>query len=203
MTIVERGQIPARQGHAARLLAGQSIRVINTYGQQVVDTWGFAQANLSEFMSMEHTRAGIRRLSPQVGDALLTNHRRAILTVVEDTSPGIHDTLIAACDIYRYRGLGVQGHHDNCTENLHTALRHLGVSAPETPCPLNLFMNIPWTEEGTLDFRPPPCRAGDSITLRADMDCIVVFSACPQDLVPVNGANCTPTDAHFEILGLG
>jgi uncharacterized protein YcgI (DUF1989 family) len=123
------------------------------------------------------------------------------LTVTEDTSPGVHDTLIAACDVYRYRGLGVQGHHDNCTENLHAALCKLGLSAPLTPCPLNLFMNIPWNDSGTLDFQAPPCRPGDSITLRAEMDCVVVFSACPQDIVPINGVNCTPTDAHFEIAG--
>jgi uncharacterized protein YcgI (DUF1989 family) len=201
MIVLERGRIPARQGQAARLLEGQNIRVINTHGQQVVDTWAFAQSDVNEFMSMEHTRAGIRRLSPRVGDALLSNRRRPILTVIEDTSPGVHDTLIAACDIFRYRGLGVEGHHDNCTENLHAALQRIGVSAAKTPCPLNLFMNIPWTEAGVLDFREPPCRPGDSITLRAGMDCIVVFSACPQDLIPINGINCKPTDAHFEILG--
>ncbi len=35
---------------------------------------------------MEHTRPGILKVIPRVGDALLTNRRRPILTVVEDTS---------------------------------------------------------------------------------------------------------------------
>ena len=34
--------------------------------------------------------------------------------------------------------------------------------------------------------------AGDSITLRAEMDAIVVVSACPQDIVPINDRNPTP-----------
>ncbi len=51
---------------------------------------------------MEHTRAGILRLIPRPGDKLLTNKRRPILTVMEDTC-GVHDLLIAACDIYRYQ----------------------------------------------------------------------------------------------------
>lgn len=51
---------------------------------------------------MEHTRPSIRRLVPCVGDSLLTNQRRPILTVLEDTC-GVHDTLMAACDVYRYR----------------------------------------------------------------------------------------------------
>jgi uncharacterized protein YcgI (DUF1989 family) len=42
--------------------------------------------------------------------------------------------------------------------------------------------------------------AGQWVTLRAEMDLVIVFSACPQDLVPVNGRNCTPTDVHYEIL---
>ena len=51
---------------------------------------------------MEHTRSGLKRLIPRVGDSLLTNKRRPILTVVEDTC-GVHDTLMSACDIYRYQ----------------------------------------------------------------------------------------------------
>ena len=33
--------IPARLGKATRLDAGQSIKLINTHGSQVVDTWAF------------------------------------------------------------------------------------------------------------------------------------------------------------------
>src|SRR5690349_3636532 len=88
--------IPARRGKAAYATAGQVIRVINTHGEQVVDTWAFNRHDLAEFMSMEHSRATMRRLIPRVGDALLTNHRRPILTVLEDNSGGIHDTLMAA-----------------------------------------------------------------------------------------------------------
>jgi hypothetical protein len=38
---------------------------------------------MQELMSMEHTRSGIKRLIPIVGDSLLTNKRRPILTVTE------------------------------------------------------------------------------------------------------------------------
>src|ERR1700728_3115302 len=87
--------IPARRGKAAFVDRGQSVTVINTHGEQVVDTWAFNRSDLTEFMSMEHSRAGMQRLIPAVGDALLTNHRRPILTLSEDTSGGIHDTLMA------------------------------------------------------------------------------------------------------------
>src|SRR6266481_4969653 len=99
-------EIPARRGKAAFVTRGQTVKVINTHGEQVVDTWAFNRNDLTEFMSMEHSRAGMLRMIPKPGDTLLTNRRRPILTVLEDTSGGIHDTLMAACDIYRYQGLG-------------------------------------------------------------------------------------------------
>ena len=195
---------PARGGKAAFVEAGQRIRVINTHGQQVVDTWAFRRDELTEFMSMEHSRTFLSRIMARVGDSMVTNHRRPILTLVEDTtvegdSAGIHDTLLAACDRYRYELLGCEGYHDNCTDNLAAALAELGLTPPETPSPWNLFMNIPVASDGTVSFQAPVSRPGDSVTLRAEMDCVVAFSACPQDIVPINGVDCIPTEAHLQI----
>ena len=191
--------IPARGGKAAFVQAGQNIAVINTHGQQVVDSWAFLAEDLSEFMSMEHTRAALRKLIPRPGDTLVTNHRQPILTMLEDSSPGIHDTLMAACDVWRYQGLGCKDYHDNCTDNLHAAMRELGLQAPETPSPLNLFMNIPWTTSGTISFEPPVSKPGDTVTFRAERDLVIAFSACPQDIIPINGVANRPTEAHFRV----
>jgi uncharacterized protein len=192
-------EIPARRGKATRLSAGQSVKVINTFGQQVVDTWAFNLADIGEFMSMEHTRITIGRIIPKVGDTLVTNRRRPILRLVEDTSGGIHDTLVAACDRWRYELLGCSTYHDNCTDNLAAALGELGLAPPETPSPLNLFMNIPVLDGNAIDVLPPVSTPGSYVMLRAEMDCLVAFSACPQDMVPINGAAMTPTAAHFEV----
>ena len=191
--------IPARKGKAAIAKAGQHIRVINTHGEQVVDTWAFNRADLNEFMSMEHMRATLLRVRPRMGDALYTNKRRPILTLIEDTSPGIHDTVIAACDRWRYIELGVKGFHDSCTDNLAASLKELGLTPPETPSPLNLWMNIPFAADGGLSFDPPVSKKGDYVLLRAEMDVVVAFSACPQDILPINGVGRAPTEAHFEI----
>jgi uncharacterized protein YcgI (DUF1989 family) len=194
-------EIPARRGKAARLRQGQSVKIVNTYGQQVVDTWAFALPDIAEFMSMEHTRIAIGRIIPAVGDALVTNRRRSILRLVEDNSGGIHDTLVAACDRWRYELLGCPTYHDNCTDNLAAGLAELGFTPPETPSPLNLFMNIPVIDGNRFDILPPVSTQGSFVTLRAEIDCLVAFSACPQDMVPINGLAMKPTAAHFEILG--
>ena len=200
MTATSLVAIPARSGKATLVAGGQSVRVINTHGQQVVDTWAFRRDDLTEFMSMEHSRTALARIMPVLGQSMATNRRRPILTLVEDTSGGIHDTLLAACDRYRYELLGCEGYHDNCTYNLAAAMAELGLAPPETPSPWNLFMNIPVGPDGSVTFEPPVSKPGDHVTLRAEMDCVVVFSACPQDIVPINGVDCVPTEAHFQVL---
>jgi uncharacterized protein YcgI (DUF1989 family) len=190
--------VPARKGRAVALKAGQSIRIVNTHGHQVVDTWAFNSHDLNEFLSMEHMRAAIDRIRPRPGDKLVTNKRRAILTLLEDTSPGVHDTFIAACDIYRYQGLGVTDYHDNCADNLRAGLADLGLSPPEIPSPLNLWMNIPIKGDGTIGWEEPVSKPGDYVVLKAEMDCIVAMSACPQDIIRINAG--APTEAHYEVL---
>jgi uncharacterized protein YcgI (DUF1989 family) len=197
MALVE---IPARRGKALALRSGQRVRVVNTYGQQVVDTWAFNNEDLNEFMSMEHSRVAIGRISPAIGDTMVTNRRQPILTLVEDTSGGIHDTLFAACDRWRYESLGCAGYHDNCTDNLAAALAELGLATRDTPSPLNLFMNIPVVDGHRVEIRPPVSTPGSYVTLRAETRCVVVFSACPQDVVPINGLALCPTAAHFELV---
>ena len=44
----------------------------------------------------------------------------------------------------------------------------------------------------------PRCKPGDHVVFRAEMDAIVAFSACPQDMLPIN--NGITTEAHFEVL---
>lgn len=192
--------IPARSGRAAQLARGGEIEVINTHGTQVVDFWALCPPAFTEHLSMEHTRTAIGRLIPRAGDTLVSSMRRPLLTIVADTSPGVHDTLIACCDAERYRMLGYAGEHDNCAANFAAALAVLGFTPPPLPAPLNLFMNVPWTADGTLQFSPPVSRPGDLVRLRAEADLVVVMSACPQDLTPVNGAAQAPVQAHFRLI---
>lgn len=176
-----------------------------------------SQSNLSshgmEFLSMPHTRSSTKHLCPRVGDLLVTNLRAPLLTLVEDTSPGVHDTLMAACDPHRYEELGVEHYeeHGSCAENLVLALQELNmqvglkgsraigadVTVNNVPAPLNLFMNIPWTKDGSLAFDPPKGKRGDYVKFRAERDVVIVVSACPQDITEINGKR--PMVAHFVV----
>lgn len=189
----------AGTGSAYALPAGGAIRISNPSGTQVVDCFAVNPAEPAEFLSMEHTRTALSRISPRVGDPLVSTRRRPMLRLVEDTSPGVHDTLIAACDPERYRQLGVVGYHPSCAENLGTALAEIGIDPlPVVPSPLNLFMRIPWDLDGRLEFLPTSTRPGDCVTLRAEREVVVVLSACPMDVNPINSG--APADIEVELL---
>ena len=70
-------EIPARRGKAARVSKGQTVKVVNTHGAQVVDTWAFNPEDMNECMSMEATRATVLKMRLDVGDAFYSNNRRA------------------------------------------------------------------------------------------------------------------------------
>jgi uncharacterized protein len=52
--------------------------------------------------------------------------------------------------------------------------------------------------DGSLTWSPAPTRAGDGVVLRAELDCIVVASACPQDRIEIN--HYRPTSIGIELL---
>jgi uncharacterized protein YcgI (DUF1989 family) len=189
--------VPAREGRAVELHRGDRIRVIDPRGGQVADVFAFCAGDMGEYHSAQHTRVWVGKLFPAVGEQFVTNHRRPILALEADTSPGIHDMLCAACDPSRYALLGVDGWHASCEENLQKAMLELGHEGIVIPQPINLFMNIPVGEGGTIGWEPPPPGAGDSVTLRAELDLVVAVSACPQDLVPINAGD--PTEIVLEV----
>jgi uncharacterized protein len=62
-------------------------------------------------------------------------------------------------------------------------------------------MNIPVDGQGNVSYEEPVSKPGDYVILRAHLDSNVAMSACPQDILPINGAGREPTEAHFQVLG--
>lgn len=196
-------EIQGGHGKAVPLRAGEAIRLVNTFGAQVVDTWALGMHDTSEFLSVEHTRRMIGRLFPKQGDVFYSNRRSKMLLLEEDSFPGDHDTLFACCDKWLYKHYGCAPGHRSCTDNFLEALFAAGYDAQRVPNPVNLWMNIPVGAGGSVGIEPPVSRPGDHVVLRAMMDVVVVFSACPMDVVPINGPDLTPQPVHFEVIAAG
>ena len=159
----------------------------------------------------------IRKHIPAPGDVLVTSQNKPILTFLEDSGPGVHDTTVAACSHELYEqilGIGPQDFHDSCTSNLHAALKALGYKLTDdplnfyTPSPFNLWMNVPLRTTAATSFGDwwvgphPAQKAGDFVVLRAEQDCVCVMSACPSsDISPLNGPTGKSHDVHYQIMG--
>jgi uncharacterized protein len=191
-------EVAARTGHAVKVARGQALKIINTHGHQVVDFWAFDANKLDTYLSMQHTRATLSRLTPRAGDILVDNWREPMLAFESDSSPGVHDTVIPPCDRARYVKLGCPEDHASCANNLHLALASLGLSVAECPASFNLWMNIPVLINGDLEWRETVSKAGDSVVFRALIDCVMVMSACPQDIIRINAGR--PVSAHYAVL---
>lgn len=179
-----------------------------------------------EYLSLPHTRTASRKLVPEVNDELLTNLRNPIITMVEDTSPGGHDTLTAACDANQYAALGVEkpAEHGSCAENLVFALKEINersglkgakaigadITVNIAPTPLHLFMNAPLEAEGdfqddgagakgvTLTIQEPKGKKRCFVRFRAERDIVIVMSACPMDVGAQNGGRCMAANFMVE-----
>ncbi len=188
--------VPAREGRAFEVEAGEEIRITDLQGKQVCDLWAFHPENLEEFLSASHTRVACGRVTLRLGDALVSNLRRPFLTLVAGVVG--HDTLQPCCDPQRYRlDYGIE-EHANCRENLHRVMQPYGLSYALVPDPINVFQRVQVTPDGGFANAEPTTVAGDTVTLRAEIDLVIGVSACPQDQNPCNGFN--PTDIGIEVL---
>lgn len=193
------GVIDGGFARAIRVSAGSAVKLVNTHGTQTVDMWALRGNDPTEYLSVEHTRRMLFNLFPSKGETFFSNRRTELLRLEEDTAPGKHDMLLACCDKWLYQHYGCAPGHRNCRDNYIGALFEIGVDAPQVPNPVNLWMNVPVTDNATLSLNAPVSRPGDFVVLRAMQDCIVILSACPMDVTPVNGER-TPRPVTFEMM---
>ncbi len=78
--------IEAAHGYAFEVKKGEQFRIVDLYGEQVVDfaAW-VANTNLIQKLSMSYSRYHLTGVQPAVGEYLYTNTDDPLLRVVEDT----------------------------------------------------------------------------------------------------------------------
>ncbi len=170
-------------GGAFTLARGQILRVIDPEGEQVADLTAFNQADRAEWLSSGRSIDYANTIYLTKGHLLYSNRSRPMFTILDDTV-GRHDFLLTPCSPETFEIIYQNdAYHPSCFENLVRNLEPFGIAPDAIPTTLNLFMNVevdPTT--GTLSILPPKSKAGDSITLRAEMDLIVGLTACSAEM---------------------
>ncbi|KAK5175676.1 uncharacterized protein LTR77_000815 [Saxophila tyrrhenica] len=167
--------IKASHGHAFEVKKGEQFRVVDLYGEQIVDfaAW-VANTNLIQKLSMSYSRYHLSGVQPAVGECLWDNTDEPILRVVEDTVK-VHDMTFMSCNPEFYQKMGAK-HHRSCATNIAEKMQFYGMgSYLEVTDPFNIFQNTPNYSLKPLGTSKP----GDYIQFEALKDCVCAASCCP------------------------
>jgi hypothetical protein len=193
LRIITDDVVPACAPWSKVLRAGENLQIIDLHGNQAVDCLLYRADDHTQRYSAQATVAAQRNIFLTTGSVLRTADGTSLMTVVAD-DVGNHDTLGGACsqesNALRY------GHHTAhqhaCVENFLAEGAKWGLGKPDLVSNINWFMNVPVEEDGTLGIVDGLSAAGKSVSVRADVDTLVLVSNCPQINNPCNGFNPTP-----------
>lgn len=187
--------VDSGDGWIGELLAGETLRIVDTHGNQAVDTLFFDAHDYANRYSAVDTLREQGNAYLSLGSRLLALDGAPLVTIVADVV-GRHDTLGGACsqesNVVRY---GEHTRHMHACRNtfLTQALAWgRGLEKRDLSANVNFFMNVPLTSEGGLTFEDGISAPGKYLDLRADRDTLVLISNCPQLNNPCNGYDPTP-----------
>lgn len=203
MTLPHEHIVEPKTGYAFFLDRDQVARLTDLAGKQVVDMTVYNASNYREAISTSYSRT---RYVPKPGeefaewdslgegDTIMSTLCRPMLTIRKETAEPkrIHDFHQRMCNRYLYSVFGV-GEKDGCHEIIAGVVGQYGIRAEEIPDPMNVFMNYSHDiRNGKWNIHEPVTAPGDYIEFRADMDCLIALSVCPEEtLTPCNGGTST------------
>jgi len=185
--------VPACAPWSAVVPAAATLQIVDLEGNQAVDFLLYNAHDTVERYSAPDTIAAQGNVFLTTGSALLSNLGNPLMRIVSD-EVGRHDTIGGACskesNTLRY------GHHTKhqhaCVENFLAEGAKWGLGKRDMVSNINWYMNVPIEEDGTLGIVDGISAPGLSLTLRAEVDTLVLVSNCPQINNPCNGFNPTP-----------
>ncbi len=185
--------VPAEAPWSGFVRKGQTIRIIDSDGQQAVDTIFYRADDFAERYSAQDTVRTQGAAYIRTGTKIVSNEGNVMLTVVADTS-GRHDTAAGACSC---ESNTVRFGHETrylhaCRDNFVLEVTKHGMGKRDIVPNINFFMNVPIEPSGEMTIVDGLSKPGDYVELVAEMDVLCVISNCPQINNPCNGFNPTP-----------
>jgi urea carboxylase-associated protein 1 len=184
--------VAARAPWSKIVCAGDLLTIVDLHGNQAVDTLFYGAADTAVRYSAPATIAAQGNIFLTTGSVLRDSDGEPMLTIVSD-EVGNHDTIGGACsqesNTLRY------GHHTKhqhaCVENFVGEGARWGLTKADIVSNINFFMNVPVDPDGSLGIVDGLSAPGKKLSLRAEIDTLVLVSNCPQINNPCNGFDPT------------
>ncbi len=191
--------IPAKDGIALEVEAGDFVRIIDVQGQQVADLVAFRKENLDEHISATQTNKLNARLNLKAGDALYSTDCNRMFVITKVSNPRVHYNFIFspcgdADNALRFPAIPPG---ETCLGILKRVLKKYSLDWRDMLEPFSIGLNLSINDDGSLATLAPLSRAGDFIEIQAMMPCVIGISACPQDRNLCNGGATKPVRVQW------
>ncbi|WP_391557591.1 urea amidolyase associated protein UAAP1 [Robertmurraya sp.] len=145
----------------------------------------------SERYNMPDTLKAQHTAHLTAGNVLMSDNGRVLASIIDD-SLGWHDTISGYVTRLmideRYGKTTYQEQRNDWyrsgEENFAVELFRNGLTNRDLIPVVNLFSKVSCKEDGSLHFAPSHSKKGDTITLRAEMDVLIILSNTPNPLDP-------------------
>lgn len=189
----------AAGGYAGRQLArGARLRLVDLKGDACASLLIFNAERPIERLNVADTLKVQWNAYLGAGRLLLSDMGRVLMSILEDTA-GAHDGFCgasnAASNAAKYGDGDNYGRHPNARDRFMLGVAKFGLGRKDVhPC-VNLFKGVRIAEDGTTAPRIGPFAPGRQVTLRAEMDLLVVIANCSHVLDPRTEYCVTPLKA--------
>lgn len=193
-SVVREWIVPAKEYAAFLMSRGQVLRFVDLEGKQVPDVVWFNQHNLEEHLNLGNSQLISKghKLRLVKGDLIVSQVSNPMMTIVDYTNEhNLSYSSMCSEEANKVR-YGV-GNTRNCRDNIAMALAPWRMTRFHVPDAFKPFMRVEVDAEGNQEIKEATTVPGDYFDLRAEMDLLVAFSNCPQELNACNGWKATAT----------
>ena len=189
----------AAGGYAARVIRrGTRLRLSDVHGDACAAMMVFNAERPVERLNVADTVKVQWNAYLGEGRLLLSDMGRVLMSVLEDTTRG-HDAFCGASNqasnARKYGDGFNHGAHPNARDRFVIALAKFGMNRRDIhPC-VTWFKPVSIAADGSVELDVGPFTPGQHITLRAEMDVIVVIANCPHVRDPRTDYSVTPLRA--------
>jgi urea carboxylase-associated protein 2 len=190
--ILLREELPGGSIWSHVLYRHQQLRLTDLEGGANASVLLYNRDHLLERYNMPDTLKAQHVAYLTQGRVLYSDMGRILCSIVEDTV-GWHDTVTGCSDaalVERKHGQRRfqehrNGFHRNARDSFVIELSKWGLGARDLVPNANFFSKLAADADGTLTFVTEHSKPGGCVTLRAEMNVLVVMSTCPHPLDPL------------------